>query len=131
MLPENYTETTKDIRVTVVPTYLESQSSPEHYRYAFAYTVKIQNFGGDTVQLLRRHWIVMSGGSVFTEVKGDGVVGMQPILTKGDEYEYSSGSVIKDPVGSMHGTYTFATNAGKIFDVVIPKFDLMCPSALH
>ena len=127
----SYTATTRDIRVTVVPHYLAAESDPVRGEYAFAYTVTIENFGEDTVQLLRRHWLVNSGGALFTEVKGDGVVGEQPVLGQGEGFQYMSGSVIRDPVGSMHGSYTFATNDGKFFEVTIPRFDLMCPTSLH
>jgi len=124
-------ETTNEIRVTVYPEYLEDHSEPGKSNYAFAYTVTIENLGEKTVQLLRRHWIVNSGGAEYMQVKGDGVVGEQPVLESGDGFRYSSGTVIKDPVGAMHGSYTFRLDNGEVFDVSIPRFDLIYPHLLH
>ena len=125
------TETTNSIRVTVAPEYLEEHSEPTKNNYAFAYTVTIENLGELTVQLLRRHWLVNSGGAEYMQVKGDGVVGEQPVLEAGDGFRYSSGTVIKDPVGSMAGAYTFRTDDGALFEVKIPRFDLIFPHLLH
>lgn len=127
----SYTETTRDVRVTVFPQFLEGESSPENRIYAFAYTITIENFSSETVQLLSRHWLINSGGANYTEVRGDGVVGEQPVLEFGDAFQYVSGAVIKDPVGSMHGTYTFRGETGENFEVVIPKFDLIYPKLIH
>ena len=92
----SYSETTRDLRVTVKPHFLESESSPEHRTYTFTYTVTIENFGLDPVQLLSRHWIIESGGAPYSEVRGDGVVGEQPTLEMGDAFQYTSGVVIRD-----------------------------------
>lgn len=119
------------IRVTVQPEYLEEHSQPGKNSYAFAYTVTIENLSGETVQLLKRHWIVSSGGAEYMQVKGDGVVGEQPVLESQDGFRYSSGTVIKDPVGSMHGSYTFRTQEGGQFEVSIPRFDLIYPHLVH
>lgn len=124
-------ETTNNVRVTVFPEFLEDHSEPGKNSYAFAYTVTIENIGDNTVQLLRRTWIVNSGGAEFLQVKGDGVVGEQPVLEANDGFRYSSGTVIKDPVGSMHGYYTFRSEDGTYFEVIIPRFDLIYPHLLH
>lgn len=126
-----YSETTRNIRVSVSPEYIEEHSDPTRGVYVYAYTVRIENFGLDTVQLMRRRWTVMSGGALYTEVAGDGVVGEQPVLECGDSYEYTSSSVIKDSIGSMLGAYTFHTEEGVAFDVSIPEFDLVFPGAIH
>ena len=102
-----YSETTRNIRVSVIPEYLAEHSDPNQGAYAFSYVVKIENLGLETVQLLRRHWVVLSAGSPYTEVRGDGVVGEQPVLGCGDVYQYTSSSVIKDPMGAMFGSYSF------------------------
>lgn len=130
-LQQPYTETTNGIRVTVIPEYLPDESEPEREQFGFAYTVTIENGSPSTVQLLRRHWVVFSGGNFLTEVKGDGVVGMQPVLSPGDVFRYSSGSVITDPVGAMQGSYAFVDEQGNPLDVTIPHFDLVCPDFLH
>lgn len=126
-----FSEMTRDIRVTVVPEFLDEHSDPAKHVYAFAYTVTIENLSGGTVQLLKRHWFVNSGGVEYTQVKGDGVVGEQPVLESNDGFRYTSGTVIKDPVGTMSGTYTFADAEGMHFEVVIPRFDLIYPHLLH
>ncbi len=127
----SYTETTNDICISVNPQFLPEESDPLARVYAFAYTVTVENFGSVTVQLLRRHWIVMSGGVQIAEVNGDGVIGEQPILPPEHAFQYTSGSVINDPVGSMHGSYTFKGEGDYLFQVVIPKFDLLYPTLLH
>lgn len=126
-----FVETTRDIRVTVMPEFLEDHSDPDRNVYAFAYTVTIENLSPATVQLISRHWIVNSGGAEYTQVKGDGVVGEQPVLEANDGFRYTSGTVIKDPVGSMQGTYTFTGSEGSQFNVTIPRFDLLYPHLLH
>ena len=124
-------EITNHVRVTVCPEFLEEHSEPSKHNYAFAYTVTIENLGEQSVQLLRRHWIVNSGGAEYMQVKGDGVVGEQPMLESGDGFRYSSGTVIKDPVGSMHGWYTFRMEDGALIEITIPRFDLIYPHLLH
>lgn len=126
-----YSEITRNIRVSVIPTYSAEHSDPDRGVYVFSYTVTIENFGLDSVQLVRRHWYVVSGGALYTEVSGDGVVGEQPVLGCGEVYEYTSSSVIKDPVGSMYGNYTFLAEDGQEFAVVIPQFDLIFPDSVH
>ncbi len=124
-------ETTNFIRVTVVPDYLEDHSDPAKHVYAFSYTITLENIGNETVQLMKRHWVINSGGAEYMQVKGDGVIGEQPVLEGNDGFRYSSGTVIKDPVGSMHGYYTFKGKGGALFEVTIPRFDLIYPHLLH
>lgn len=126
-----YTETTRDIRVSVQPEFLAEQSDPGARIYSFAYTVLIENLGLSRVQLLSRHWVIKSAGMLYNEVKGDGVVGEQPTLESGEAYEYSSGSMIADAYGSMHGTYLFENELGERFEVLIPEFDLISKITLH
>lgn len=126
-----YSETTNDIKISVLPNHVEESSNPTESVFAFSYTIRIENVGPKTVQLLERHWVIMSGGAQLAEVVGPGVVGEQPVLEAGQSYEYTSGAVIHDPVGSMHGEYTFRAVSGEFFQVNIPKFDLLYPLVVH
>ena len=96
---------TEGIRVQVESFYLDAHSNPEENRYVFAYHIRLKNLSKRTVQLVRRHWIITDSSGEINEVKGDGVVGDQPILAPDEEYEYTSGSHLKSPVGTMQGTY--------------------------
>ena len=124
-LAEKYSKTTRDIQVSVMPDYLPEQSDVEGQRYSYAYSVKLENNGAETVQLINRHWVVMSGGRQIADVKGEGVVGDQPVLEPGAAYEYTSWTTVIDVVGSMYGTYTFYSEKGEFFDVAIPEFHLV------
>lgn len=127
----SYCETTEGVKVTVYPQYLSEESNPRRSLYSFAYTVSIENFRSESIQLLRRHWIVNSGGMLFAEVKGDGVVGEQPLIAPGESYRYTSGSIIEHAVGSMHGVYFFQTEQGEELEISIPEFDLVFPEFIH
>ncbi|HEY7989790.1 MAG TPA: Co2+/Mg2+ efflux protein ApaG [Stellaceae bacterium] len=122
-----YSETTRSITVTVEPTYLEDQSSPAEDRYVWAYHVRIENNGGETVQLRRRHWRITDGMGRTQEVKGPGVVGEQPVLAPGQSFEYTSGTPLNTPSGIMVGTYRMETRQGESFDIAIPAFSLDSP----
>ncbi len=124
-----YEETTRAIRITVKPTYLEDQSEPDQSHYVFAYQVRIENNGGETVQLRNRHWRITDEGGRCQEVRGAGVVGEQPILNPGDSFEYTSGTPLSTPSGIMVGSYEMETAAGERFDVAIPAFSLDSPYA--
>jgi ApaG protein len=126
-----YTETTRDIRVSVRSQHVADSSEPDNDVFTFAYTVRIENLGAESVQLLERHWLILSNGVRIAEVVGPGVVGVQPVLGPGESHEYSSSAVIQDPIGTMEGSYTFKSGSGKFFDVKIPKFDLLYPIMLH
>lgn len=123
--------TTEGIRVSVESFYLKDRSSPENRRFVFAYRITIQNGSDQTVQLLRRHWIVTSADHEITQVAGDGVVGEQPVLKPGDEHTYVSGTVLETPTGSMEGYYEMEDPAGHVFRVEIPLFILGTRETLH
>ena len=91
--------------VQVQSVYIESQSAPELERYVFAYTVTIRNLGRTPVQLLGRYWLITNGNGRETEVQGEGIVGVQPHIDAGDEYQYTSGAVLETPLGTMQGHY--------------------------
>lgn len=122
-----YTETTRGITVTVKPIYLEDQSSPNEGHYVWAYRVRIENSGGETVQLKRRHWKITDALGRVQEVQGAGVVGEQPVLQPGEHYEYTSGTPLTTPSGIMVGTYEMEIVGGERFDVSIPAFSLDSP----
>lgn len=121
-----YEAVTKDIRVTVKPVYLEDQSSPTDNHYVWAYHVRIENNGTQSVQLRNRHWEITDGEGRFQEVDGPGVVGEQPVLMPGQSYEYTSGTPLSTPSGFMVGSYEMESEAG-FFDVAIPAFSLDSP----
>jgi len=122
-----YSATTRSIRVTVEPHYLEDQSSSADGHFVWAYRVRIENHGGETVQLRRRHWRITDGMGRLQEVRGPGVVGEQPVLAPGQTFEYTSGTPLSTPSGIMVGTYQMETGSGEHFDVDIPAFSLDSP----
>ncbi len=108
--------------------YLPEQSAPHDDRYAFAYTVTIVNRGQVPAQLIARHWMIVDGRGHTEEVKGLGVVGQQPLLKPGEAFEYTSGAVIRTPLGSMRGSYFCVAEDGERFEADIPVFALMAES---
>lgn len=125
-MSENYL-----IRINVQARYLEEQSIPDQRRYAFAYTITIQNIGQIPAQLISRHWIITDANGKEEEVRGPGVVGQQPHLAPGDEFEYTSGAIIETPIGHMRGSYQMHADDGHKFDAEIPAFTLSKPHVLH
>jgi ApaG protein len=117
--------------VQVQSVYIESQSSPEEERYVFAYTVTIRNLGRSQVQLLGRYWLITNGHGRETEVQGEGVVGEQPHIPAGGEYQYTSGAVIETPLGTMQGHYEMIDMNGAPFRIEIPVFRLAVPTLIH
>lgn len=122
-----YHQTTKDIHISVEPYYLEEQSNPLDHHYFWAYHVRIENQGPETVQLLTRFWKIIDARGQLIEVQGDGVLGQQPSIEPGDTYEYTSGTPLTTPSGFMQGSYQMVTPAGAHFDVQIPNFSLDSP----
>ena len=119
------------ISVSVETAYLAEQSDPVADRYVFAYTITIANTGTVAAQLISRHWIITDAENVTQEVKGLGVVGEQPLLQPGESFEYTSGTAMATPVGTMHGTYQMVAEDGIKFDAEIPRFTLSMPRVLH
>ncbi len=124
-------EETDGIRVSVESFYLEDQSLPDEERWAFAYRINIVNVSTGRAQLLRRHWLITDERGRVTEVRGDGVVGEQPILEPGTEHVYTSGAVLEAPSGTMEGSYEMQDADGRLFEVRIPLFALGRPELLH
>ena len=122
-----YSQVTRDIRIIVRPIYLEEQSAPEESHYVWAYQVRIENQGRETVQLLNRYWHITDAAGHVQEVRGPGVVGEQPVLKPGEIFEYTSGTPLKTPSGIMAGNYEMTTEQGSRFEVAIPAFSLDRP----
>ena len=117
--------------VQVQSVYIESQSSPDDERYVFDYNVTLRNLGRTPVQLLSRYWRITNGNGRETEVQGEGVVGVQPHIAPGDEYQYTSGAVIETPLGTMQGHYQMVDDQGNAFTIDIPVFRLAVSTLIH
>jgi ApaG protein len=126
-----YEATTRHIRIVARPQFLDNQSEPENNKYVWAYTITLQNRSDETVQLLTRHWIITDGLGRTHEVKGDGVVGEQPTLRPGEQFEYTSGCPLSTPSGVMRGSYGMINAKGEGFEVEIPAFSLDSPHDRH
>ena len=122
-----YSRITRQVRVTVEPTFLEDQSSPEEGHFFWAYHVRIENEGGEPVQLTHRHWRITDALGRLQEVRGEGVVDEQPVLEPGGAFEYTSGCPLTTPSGIMAGSYLMLTPGGERFAVEIPAFSLDSP----
>ncbi len=119
-----YTATTHRIKVTVMPTYLESQSAPGDSHYVWAYTIHLENMSERTVQLLNRYWKITDATGNVQEVRGAGVVGEQPVLKPGEVFNYTSGAALHTSSGIMTGNYEMSTPDGEHFIIEIPAFSL-------
>lgn len=122
-----YSAETRSIRVTVEPVFLDDQSSPDENQYMWAYHIRIENRGAQTIQLRNRHWRITDGLGRLHEVRGVGVVGVEPVLSPGEVFEYTSGTPLNTPSGIMVGSYEVETPAGERFDVAVPAFSLDSP----
>jgi len=129
MANEAYEATTHGVLVRVTPSFLAEHSDPQLGRFAWSYTVEIENHGHETVQLVSRHWIITDAMNRVEEVKGPGVVGEQPILGPREAFRYTSGCPLATPSGAMRGSYRMRGPDGHMFDVAIPEFSLHLPLA--
>ena len=112
-------------------TFLADQSDPDKNHFVFAYTITVTNTGSVAAQLVIRHWIITDAEHRVQEVKGQGVVGQQPVLKPGESFEYTSGTSIPTAVGTMRGSYRMVAEDGLAFDVPIAPFTLSIPRTLH
>lgn len=119
------------IDVQVETRFVSDQSKPGDNRYVFAYTVTLRNAGKMPARLLGRHWMITDANGKVEEVTGDGVVGEQPWMRPGDDFEYTSGAVLETPVGTMGGSYRMLADDGTEFEAPIPTFTLSIPRTLH
>ena len=123
-----YSDITHNIKVTVIPAYLEEHSSPSENHFVWAYTIELENQGKEPVQLISRYWHITDADGRVQEVRGDGVVGEQPIIHPGKSYQYTSGAALSSPSGIMVGSYQMTVNNGQqMIDVSIPAFSLDSP----
>ena len=119
------------INIKVKTDYIEDQSYPSESKYVFSYTVSIKNEGKIPAKLISRQWIITDANGKIEEVTGLGVVGEQPRLKVDEIFEYTSGTIINTPVGTMHGTYQMVADNGYEFDAIIPLFSLSTPKILN
>ncbi len=123
--------TTDGVTVRVSVSYLPEQSEPERGRWFWAYHIRLENEGDESVQLLTRHWVITDGRGARHSVEGEGVVGEQPVIEPGASFDYVSGCPLATPSGAMQGSYQMVREDGAIFAVEIPRFVLLAPAVLH
>ncbi len=122
-----YDGTTRNIRISVEPSFMDDQSMPNENLFVWVYHIEIENHGEEAVQLRHRHWHITDSLGRVQEVHGEGVVGKQPILRPGEAFRYTSGVHLSAGSGIMAGTYEMETDRGELFEVVIPAFSLDSP----
>jgi len=120
-----------NIQVNVQTRYIEDQSNPEKNYYIFAYTITIVNQGQQSAKLLTRHWVITDSNHKVQEVRGDGVIGEQPVLKPGEQFVYTSGTMLETSVGTMKGSYQMEADDGFQFDATVEEFVLSTPRVLH
>jgi len=120
-----------DVKIVAQVKHLAEQSDEADNRFVFSYTITLTNNGNSAVQLLSRHWIITDGNNQIQEVRGQGVVGEQPVIKPGQSFGYTSGTVLSTPVGTMTGSYQMVSEDGTKFDAPIPQFVLSVPRVLH
>lgn len=120
-----------DIYVAVETDYIEAQSDPDDERYVFSYTITVKNQSDIAVQLMHRHWLITDANGEATEVHGEGVIGKQPHIKAGKDFSYTSGCILKTPLGTMQGSYEVIDESGELLKVEIPVFRLAIPNILN
>ena len=119
------------IEISVETTYLSSESIPEENKYYFLYTVSIKNNSKNGAKLLSWHWIIKDDNGKTQDVKGEGVIGEQPHIEPGEEFQYTSGTMIETSLGTMKGSYQMIDDDDNYFDALIPEFVLTVPRIIH
>lgn len=119
------------IRVQVDTRFLDNQSDPAKSRYVFSYTITLRNDGELAARLLKRHWLITDANGKVQEVTGEGVVGEFPYLQPGQSYEYTSGTILETPVGSMEGDYLMESDDGNTFKAPVDAFRLAVPGVVN
>ena len=122
-----FTKTTRNIKVTAIPQFMAEHSEPGDGHYVWAYTIQLENDGQEQVQLLNRHWKITDAQGLTQEVRGQGVIGEQPVLKPGEAFQYTSGTALATASGVMLGEYEMVTPGGEHFDVEVPAFSLDSP----
>ncbi|MBK8263289.1 MAG: Co2+/Mg2+ efflux protein ApaG [Nannocystis sp.] len=123
--------TTQGIRVHVASSYSPDHSRPQDHHWFFSYTIEITNTGAETVQLLSRHWVITDANGKVDEVRGPGVIGVQPVLPPGESFKYTSFCPLRTPFGTMQGSYQMVTKRGDTIDAAIAPFTLSTPYAIN
>jgi len=126
-----YERITRGIKVIVRPQFLESQSKPDEGHFVWSYTIVVENHGAGTVTLRTRYWKITDATGKVQELRGEGVVGEQPVLKPGDTFQYTSGCPLGTPSGFMVGCYQMQDEGGELFNVEIPAFSLDSPHDRH
>jgi len=126
-----FSATTRMVHITVQPFFLEQESDPQKNAFMWAYHIRIQNTGFEPIQLLSRYWKITDALGRVQEVRGEGVVGEQPLIHPGDFYEYTSGVPLQTPSGFMSGSYEMISGNGERLDVSVPTFSLDSPFDVH
>jgi ApaG protein len=124
-----YRAVTRQIEVTVEPNFLPERSSIDRGQYFWSYTIVITNSGHETVQLRTRHWIITDAIGRKEVVRGEGVIGKQPVLAPGERFEYTSGVPLKTASGFMTGRYQMVSETGEHFEIDVPTFSLDSPDS--
>ena len=119
------------IEINVETTYLSNESNPDQNKYYFLYTVLIKNNSKKNAKLLSRHWIITDDNGKIQDVKGEGVIGEQPDIKPGEEFQYTSGTMIGTSLGTMKGSYHMIDDEDNYFDATIPEFVLSTPRTIH
>jgi ApaG protein len=123
---------TEGVIVTVETFYQPDYSNPVNGEFMFAYRITLQNNNPFPVRLLRRHWHIFDSNGTQREVEGEGVVGVQPQINSGEQYQYVSGCNLRTEMGKMYGTYTMQNiTSKKQFEVKIPVFDMIVPFKMN
>ena len=122
-----YRAITRKIEVTVEPAFMPERSIPERGQFFWSYTIVITNSGAETVQLRTRYWIITDASGRQQEVRGEGVVGEQPVLAPGEHFEYTSGVPLTTASGFMTGRYQMVSESGERFEIEVPTFSLDSP----
>jgi len=122
-----FTKTTHSIKITASPQFLDKHSEPDEDHFVWAYTIQLENYGNETVQLMNRHWKITDAHGLTQEVRGEGVIGEQPVLKPGQAFRYTSGTALATSSGIMLGEYEMSTTNGERFEVEVPAFSLDSP----
>jgi len=128
-LARMYRAVTRKIEVTVEPNFMPERSSVEKREYFWSYTIVITNTGAETVQLRTRYWIITDATGHQENVRGEGVVGEQPVLAPGERFKYTSGVPLPTASGFMTGRYQMVSESGEKFEIDVPTFSLDSPDS--
>lgn len=120
-----------NIRVSVTSDYIAQQSLENEQQFVFSYTITISNESEETVQLINRYWLITDSNGENNTVSGEGVIGQQPFIQAGQSFTYTSGCILKSPLGNMQGHYQMQRNNGELIQVDIPIFRLAKPNILN